>query len=102
QGGAGTVVVRTRALYHLARSLVVAIAATFIGTALGAQTLDVWPGVAPGSEKWTQKERTIEHTPVGTVVMNVVTPTITAYLPDPSKATGTGIIVAPGGGFVAL
>lgn len=62
----------------------------------------VWPGVAPGSEHWTQKERVIENTPVGTVVFNVVTPTLTAYLPDRSKATGTAIIIAPGGAFVAL
>jgi acetyl esterase/lipase len=32
----------------------------------------------------------------------VVTPTMTAYLPDPAKATGTAIIIAPGGAFVAL
>lgn len=67
-----------------------------------AQTVKIWPGVAPGSEKWTQQERVIENTPVGTVIFNVVTPTITAYLPDRSKATGTGIIIAPGGAFVAL
>jgi acetyl esterase/lipase len=67
-----------------------------------AQTVNVWPGVAPGSEKWTQQERTIENTPVGTVVFNVVTPTLTAYLPEPGKRTGTGIIIAPGGAFVAL
>jgi acetyl esterase/lipase len=39
---------------------------------------------------------------VGTVVFNVVTPTLTAYLPERSKRTGTGIIIAPGGAFVAL
>jgi acetyl esterase/lipase len=58
--------------------------------------------VAPGSENWTQKEQTIENTPVGTVVLSVTTPTLTAYLPDKSKATGTGIMVAPGGACVAL
>lgn len=68
----------------------------------GAQTIRIWPGVAPGSEHWTQKEATYENTPVGTVVMNVVTPTLTAYLPDAKHATGTGIIIAPGGAFVAL
>lgn len=71
-------------------------------TAAGAQTVNIWPGVAPGSERWTQKEVTIENTPVGTVVMNVVTPTLTAYLPERGKATGTGVIIAPGGAFVAL
>jgi acetyl esterase/lipase len=67
-----------------------------------AQTVNIWPGVAPGSENWTQKERTVENTPIGTVVFNVVTPTLTAYLPERSKATGTGVILAPGGAFVAL
>jgi acetyl esterase/lipase len=67
-----------------------------------SQVVNIWTGVAPGSENWTQKERTIENTPVGTVIFNVVTPTLTAYLPERSKATGTGVIIAPGGAFVAL
>jgi acetyl esterase/lipase len=80
-----------------------AIAFTFLlACSARAQTVNIWPGVAPGSEHWTQKERTIENTPVGTVVFNVATPTLTAYLPERSKATGTGVIIAPGGAFVAL
>src|SRR5439155_24250505 len=67
-----------------------------------AQTLNIWPGVAPGSETWNQKEKIEKGTPVGTVVFNVVTPTLTPYLPERTKATGTGIIIAPGGAFVAL
>jgi acetyl esterase/lipase len=67
-----------------------------------AQTVNLWPSVAPGSESWKQKEITIDNTPVGTVIMDVVTPTVTAYLPDPAKATGTGVIIAPGGAFLAL
>lgn len=80
-----------------------AIAFTFLmACAARPQVVNVWPGAAPGSENWTQKERTIENTPVGTVVFNVVTPTLTAYLPERSKATGTGVVIAPGGAFVAL
>lgn len=67
-----------------------------------AQTIDIWPGPAPGSETWTHKERTVENTPIGTVVFNVVTPTLTAFLPRPGEGTGTGVIIAPGGAFVAL
>ncbi len=67
-----------------------------------AQTVNLWPGIAPGSEAWKQKERVEVNTPLGAVVFNVVTPTLTAYLPEKSKATGTGIIIAPGGAFVAL
>ena len=66
------------------------------------QTLNIWPGLAPGSEHWTQKEVTYENTPLGTIIADVVTPTITVFLPDKSKATGTGIIVAPGGGCIRL
>ena len=66
------------------------------------QAINIWPGVAPGSESWTQKEGVAADTPLGTVVWNVVTPTLTPYLPDRAKATGTGMIVAPGGAFVAL
>src|SRR2546426_2601712 len=76
-----------------------------IGIALSsahAQTVNVWPGIAPASEHWTQQEVKVANTPVGTVIFNVVTPTLTAYLPERAKATGTGIIIAPGGAFVAL
>jgi acetyl esterase/lipase len=65
-------------------------------------TVNVWPGPPPGTESWTQKEKVYENTPVGTVVMNVTIPTLTAYLPEKSKATGTGVIIAPGGYCVAL
>jgi acetyl esterase/lipase len=67
-----------------------------------AQTFKLWPGVAPGSEAWKQKEQIETNTPIGSVVINVVTPTITAYLPERTRATGTGVIIAPGGAFVAL
>jgi predicted alpha/beta superfamily hydrolase/acetyl esterase/lipase len=71
-------------------------------SARSQQVVDVWPGVAPGSEGWTQTERIVEDTPLGAVAFNVVTPTLTAYLPDPARATGTGVVIAPGGYFVAL
>jgi acetyl esterase/lipase len=66
------------------------------------RTLNIWPGVAPGSENWTWHEQVEKDTPIGTVIINVVIPTLTVYLPEKSKATGTGIIIAPGGAFVAL
>jgi acetyl esterase/lipase len=75
---------------------------TRLACSTNAQVVNIWPGVAPGSENWTHKETTATDTPIGTVIFNVVTPTLTAYLPDPRKATGTGVIIAPGGAFVAL
>lgn len=67
-----------------------------------AQTVNVWPGVAPGSERWTWKEVVARDTPQGTVVLDVVTPTLTAYLPPRARASGTGVVIAPGGYCVAL
>jgi acetyl esterase/lipase len=84
-----------RAAGPLAFTLLVA------GTA-HSQTFNIWPGAAPGSETWTQKERTVDNTPIGAVVFNVVTPTLTVFLPARTEATGTGVIIAPGGAFVAL
>src|SRR5882672_8149966 len=80
-----------------------AIAFTFLmACSADSQVVNIWPGVAPGSENWTHKERTADNTPIGTVVFNVVTPTLTAYLPERSNATGACVIIAPGGAFVAL
>jgi acetyl esterase/lipase len=90
-------------MWRMSFGMVRAIALTFVmAHCCKAQTLNIWPGVAPGSETWTQKERLEKNTPLGAVVFNVVTPTLTIYLPERTKATGTGIIVAPGGAFVAL
>lgn len=65
------------------------------------KVINLWPGTAPGSEQWKQKETTIHMGPMESIV-NVTTPTLTAYLPDPSKATGTAVILASGGGFLFL
>lgn len=66
-----------------------------------AKVINIWPGVAPGSEQWKQPETTMGSGPMQRTV-NVTTPTLTAYLPDPAKATGTAVIIASGGGFIFL
>ncbi len=63
------------------------------------QVIPVWPGVAPGSENWTQKEVEYLNPQKQTMIRNVVRPTMTAFMPDRSKANGTAVIVCPGGGF---
>lgn len=68
---------------------------------LAPKVINIWPGVAPGSEQWKQKETTLRSGRMESIV-NVTTPTLTAYLPDPTKATGTAVIIAPGGGFIFL
>lgn len=65
----------------------------------GHQVLRLWPGVAPGSEGWAQKEVDYGN-PDNRGVRNVVIPTVTVFLPDAStRSTGVGVIIAPGGGF---
>jgi len=70
-------------------------------SAVAPKVINIWPGVAPGSKHWKQKEATLHMGPMESIV-NVTTPTLTAYLPDPAKATGTAVIIAPGGGFLFL
>jgi acetyl esterase/lipase len=69
------------------------------------KVVPIWTGIAPGSENWTQKEETTTLAQVaggGPLVRNVTRPTLTGFLPDVSIATGTAIIVCPGGGFQFL
>jgi len=66
-----------------------------------AKVINLWPGIAPGSEQWKQPETTLGSGQMQRTV-NVTTPTLTAYLPDPAKATGTAVIIASGGGFIFL
>src|SRR5690349_20227765 len=65
----------------------------------GHQVVRLFPGVAPGSEGWTQKEVDYGNQN-GRGVRNVVDPSITVFLPGNSTAAaGVGVIIAPGGGF---
>jgi len=61
--------------------------------------IPLWPDGAPGSEGWTQQEGEALIPPSLKVVRNVTQPTLIAYLPDPAVATGTAVIVCPGGAF---
>ena len=67
------------------------------------KVIRLYPGAAPGSEKWAHKEKEY-FSPIWNtqVVTNVVQPTLTLYAPEPSTANGTAIIICPGGGFHAL
>ena len=69
--------------------------------------IKIYDGPAPGSESWIQKETAYEYmSPIwkekNVALFNVVDPTLTVFLPSPKKATGTAMIVCPGGGFSAL
>jgi len=69
-----------------------------------AQPLEfpLWPGKAPGTEAWSLPE-TVTTAPSGDrIVTNVSQPTLTAYLPEPARANGVAVVVAPGGALRLL
>lgn len=72
-------------------------------TARAQQTVRLYPGAAPGSEKWTHQEKAY-FSPIWNtqVVTNVVQPTLTVYKAAPETASGTAVVICPGGGFHAL
>jgi lysophospholipase L1-like esterase/dienelactone hydrolase len=76
----------------------------FLGHFVFAQTIiPLYEGKAPGSETWTWEEGESTQNLFNTrIVYNVVKPSLLAYLPKPEAATGTAVIIAPGGGMHAL
>lgn len=60
--------------------------------------IPLWEKGAPGSEARKDEAETIE----GSNITNVHHPSITPYLPDPDKHTGTAVIICPGGGHAKL
>ena len=64
------------------------------------EVLNLYEGKAPGSESWTNVEAPTDET--GEILFNISTPTLAVYLPDPSVATGSAMVVCPGGGFYIL
>jgi acetyl esterase/lipase len=65
--------------------------------------LKVWPDGVPGSSKndtWTEKAT--ETNGVITRYDKVTDPTLTVFLPTAEKATGTAVIICPGGAYGML
>jgi endo-1,4-beta-xylanase len=60
--------------------------------------MPLWPGGAPGSEGRTTEPEKIE----GDNFSNVHNPTLTPYVLDESKSSGTAVIICPGGGHSKL
>jgi endo-1,4-beta-xylanase len=63
--------------------------------------LPLWPGGAPGSENMTDRKEVVTQPskPGDSLkVSNIHNPSLIVYLPPQDKATGAGMIVAPGGG----
>jgi len=56
----------------------------------------LYDGASPGME------RSYNEILENGVAKNVCIPTLTAYLPDPARATGSAMIVCPGGAYISL
>lgn len=71
--------------------------------AFSQKEIPLYDGKPEGSEDWNWSEAVSEENIWNTkLVYNVVEPSLTAYLPPYYLATGTAVIIAPGGGFHAL
>ncbi|MCA9057046.1 MAG: alpha/beta hydrolase [Planctomycetaceae bacterium] len=64
--------------------------------------IPLWSQGAPGSESRRLEAEKADMGPGKCNVSNVHNPSITPYLPSPEKATGTAVIIAPGGGHRVL
>jgi len=70
---------------------------------LAQDAIPLYPGVAPGSPQETYPEKEYFSKLWNTeVVSNVTRPTLTVFKPSGAPANGTGVVVCPGGGFMAL
>jgi acetyl esterase/lipase len=76
----------------------------FLATCAAAQeVIPLYPGTPPGSipENYPEKEyfSKLWNTDV---VANVTKPTLTVFKPSAGLRNGTGVVICPGGGFMAL
>ncbi len=62
------------------------------------EAIPLWAKGAPGSEKRTAEAEDV----MGTNICNVHNPTLTPFIPAADKATGTAVIICPGGGHSKL
>ena len=60
------------------------------------EIIKLYDGPAPGSENWDWQEAYIEQMHMA---YNIVSPTLTVYPAAQESATGTAVIICPGGGF---
>ena len=74
--------------------------------AIAQKEIPLYSGAIPNSQKPPTPLDTTRITNVGTnkieILNGVVTPTLTIFLPNPAKATGSAVIICPGGGYSVL
>ena len=81
------------------KPIVLLFAAALLSFAAEPTAIPLWPAGAPGSE--SRKDEAEKNDGNGNIT-NVHNPSITPYVPDAGKSTGTAVIICPGGGHQKL
>lgn len=66
------------------------------------QRIPLYEGAIPNSKPTVSRERDEPNEAVDTLTFDVSAPSLTVFLPRPEKATGTAVIICPGGGYHVL
>lgn len=77
-------------------------AASLAGSSLlsSAQTImPLYKDSIPNSRPWPDEEKVTSDIEGRPIISKISRPTLTVYLPSPEKATGTAVIICPGGGY---
>ena len=64
------------------------------------QIINLYPGVIPNSKPTSLKD--IPLNPSESLVRRVINPTLEIYLPEKDKATGTAVVICPGGSYSVI
>ncbi|RAJ97795.1 acetyl esterase/lipase [Larkinella arboricola] len=81
------------------KTLLLSLALTFTGfLCLAQQEIPLYPGSVPNAKTSDVKETKRSDQ----VVLNVVQPTLSIFLPPKEKATGAAVVICPGGGYGVL
>ncbi len=63
------------------------------------QIISLYPSAIPNSKPYPMKEIRMENNGQFLGYRNIASPTLNVYLPDEKTATGTAVIICPGGGY---
>jgi acetyl esterase/lipase len=81
------------------------LAASASAAALESETIELWPGGAPGAEQVSVKEEVVERLPEGPLrdrfVQHVTRPLLTLFRPR-QAFNGITLLIVPGGGYVRV
>ena len=73
----------------------------FLPLAVQAQRIvNLYPGNIPNSKKTELKN--VPENPSEGLIRRVITPTLQMFLPDKDQASGTAIVICPGGGYSVI